>query len=141
MNAQTYLADKSRTWELFDQKVSQHYDTLSDVISFGLYRGWRKALTRELPAASDLKILDLATGTGAIPLSILDNCGEKVSRIVGVDLSREMMAVFESRLQGHPQAHKVSTEYGDATALTQSEGQFDVVTMGCGIRNVGDHQN
>ena len=34
-NVQAYLADKSKTWELFDEQVSRHYDTLSDVISLG----------------------------------------------------------------------------------------------------------
>ncbi len=86
-----------------------------------------------------LKVLDLATGTGAIPLSILDNCGDRISEIVGIDLSAEMLEVFSERLQGRDDANKVTIQRGDATALDLEDGQFDVVTMGCGIRNVSDH--
>ena len=139
MSVQAYLADKSKTWEMFDEKVSQNYDLLSHVISLGLYRGWYKELTRELPQGESLRILDLATGTGAIPFAIMDACGERVSEIVGVDLSSEMLGVFGDRLAMKPYAEKVSYQCGDATALTLEEGQFDVVTMGCGIRNVSDH--
>ena len=139
MNVQSYLLDKSKSWELFDNQVAKHYDVLSDVISLGLYPSWRRALTRELPKGGNLKILDLATGTGAIPFSIMNECSDQVAEIVGVDLSEEMLSVFGSRLEGHPYASKVRYQQGDATALNLEEGQFDVVTMACGIRNVADH--
>ena len=138
MSVQTYLKDKSRTWELFDAKVSRHYDRLSDIISLGLFRQWRKALTGYLPAGRSLKVLDLATGTGAIALSILDACGERVESIVGLDLSEDMMDIFRQQLKGHPQGAKVSLVQGDATALPFEDGSFDAITMSCGLRNVGD---
>ena len=90
--------------KMFDPKVSKHYDLLSDVISLGLYRGWYRALTRELPEGEDLRVLDLATGTGAIPLSILDASGERISEIVGIDLSTDMLAVFAQRAAGRADA-------------------------------------
>ena len=139
MDAQVYLNDKSKTWELFDQQVSKHYDRISDLISFGLYKGWRKALAKQLPQRSGLNILDLATGTGAIPLSMLAHAGDQIERIVGVDLSEDMMDIFRERLTGHARADDVEVVYGDATALELEPAQFDVVTMGCGIRNVSDH--
>lgn len=137
-NVQAYLADKSKTWELFDEKVSKHYDTLSDVISLGLYRKWYREIADYLPEGKDLKILDLATGTGSIPFAIMSKCPERIAEIVGIDLSSEMLAVFGKRLEGKAYADKIRYEYGDATALTLDEAQFDVVTMGCGIRNVSD---
>ena len=139
MSVQTYLNDKSRSWELFDSKVSQHYDQLSDVISFGLFRRWRQSLVRHLPAGDELEILDLATGTGAIPLSMLQTCSDRIRTIVGVDLSEDMLDIFRARLEGHQHAHKVNLQYADATALTFEDDSFDAATMSCGLRNVGDH--
>ena len=66
MNVEQHLMDKSKTWTMFDKKVSKHYDVLSKVISLGLYGGWRKELAKQLPEKDNLVILDLATGTGAI---------------------------------------------------------------------------
>jgi demethylmenaquinone methyltransferase/2-methoxy-6-polyprenyl-1,4-benzoquinol methylase len=139
MAVQTYLNDKSRSWELFDSKVSRHYDQLSDVISLGLFRRWRQTLVRHLPAGSELNILDLATGTGAIPLSMLKGASDRISTIVGVDLSKDMLAIFRSRIEGHPDAHKLNLQYGDATNLSFEADSFDAATMSCGLRNVGDH--
>lgn len=138
INVQSYLSDKSKTWELFDEKVSRHYDFLSDVISLGLYRRWYKAIAEYLPSGDSLKVLDLATGTGSIPIAIMETCEERVSEIVGIDLSSEMLAVFGERIADKSYFPKVRYEHGDATALKMRGGKFDVVTMGCGIRNVSD---
>ena len=139
MSVQTFLDDKSRTWELFDAKVSKHYDRISDVISLGLFRRWRKALTQQLPAGESLDILDLATGTGAIPFSLLEGAASRINSIVGVDLSEEMMDVFRASAEGHPHAAKLDIQYGDATKLSLDDSSFDAVTMSCGLRNVSDH--
>ena len=91
-----------------------------------------------LPEGDSLKILTFATGTGSIPLAIMSKCPDRIAEIVGIDLSSEMLAVFGERLKDKPYSDKIRYEHGDATALTLEEGQFDVVTMGCGIRNVSD---
>ena len=139
MQIQDYLNDKSKSWQLFDQEVSTHYDKISDIISFRLYRRWCRALAKALPNKDTLKILDLATGTGAIPTAIHNVRFHNQDQILGVDLSTEMIDIFKQKCQ-HNQAlaDKVELQRGDATQLELADHSFDVVTMACGIRNVND---
>ena len=138
MTVESIINDKSKSWTLFDKRVSKHYDLLSKVISLGLYGGWRKKLADELPEGNDLQILDLATGTGAIPLSIMKNCGDRVGKITGVDMSQEMLNIFGETLASSPHANTIRFQRGDATDLPFEGNEFDAVTMACGIRNVAD---
>ena len=137
-NVKEILDDKSQSWSIFDGQVSKAYDLVSDVISLGLYRRWCTGLAKEIPHDQSLQILDLATGTGKIPLAIHKRAAPTKHQFVGVDLSQEMLQIFESKLKTHPLADSITLKHGDATKLEEPEGQYDVVTMACGLRNVGD---
>lgn len=139
MQIQEYLNDKSKTWEMFDREVSTHYDRVADLISLRLYRRWCTSLAHALPQNKSLKILDLATGTGAIPIAIHQVRPKYDDRITGVDLSAEMMEIFRSKCEKDQLlSKKVELQQGDATQLTFDDHHFDAVTMACGIRNVCD---
>ena len=139
MQIQEYLNDKSKTWQLFDREVSTHYDRVADLISLRLYRRWCNALAKALPQNQSLHILDLATGTGAIPIAIDQVRSTHDDQIMGVDLSNEMLDIFRTKLEKNAQLNqKVELQHGDATQLNFEADQFDVVTMACGIRNVSD---
>ena len=140
VNVEKVLNDKSLSWSIFDAQVSKAYDLVSDVISLGLYRRWCKGLAKELSSDQGLHILDLATGTGLIPLSIHNANPQAQHHYVGVDLSQEMLEIFEKKLNHHPLASSIELKYGDATQLEEADQSYDVVTMACGLRNVGDTQ-
>ena len=140
MDAQKILNDKSQTWSIFDRKVSKYYDFVSDLISLRLYRRWCTGLANALPKDKNLHILDLATGTGIIPLTIHQECKGLEHKYTCVDLSEEMLAVFRDKVKGKEIESALDIQYGDATALKHEENLFDAVTMACGIRNVGDTQ-
>ena len=140
MNAHEVLADKSKSWEIFDRRVSRSYDFVSDLISLRLYRAWCKALAKALPDQASLQVLDLASGTGIIPFTIHEARRSRGDHFTCVDLSDEMLEVFREKASGHPIEPHVELVTGDATSLEMSEGHFDVVTMACGLRNVGDTQ-
>jgi demethylmenaquinone methyltransferase/2-methoxy-6-polyprenyl-1,4-benzoquinol methylase len=138
MNVQKILNDKSLSWSIFDQKVSKSYDFVSDLISLRLYRGWCRGLARSLPKREQLQILDLASGTGIIPLTTLAELPDAGHQFTCVDLSEEMLNIFRDKVKGAPIESSLDIRLGDATALELDEGHFDAVTMACGIRNVGD---
>lgn len=139
INAQEVLADKSKSWEIFDRKVSRSYDLVSDLISLRLYRSWCRALAKALPEQEGLKVLDLASGTGIIPFTIYEQRSEQ-AHFTCVDLSEEMLEVFRAKARGHSIEAHIELVLGDATDLSMEDGSFDVVTMACGLRNVGDTQ-
>ena len=138
MDVQKLLNDKTNTWLIFDRKVSRRYDFVSDLISLRLYRQWCGALAKAIPKAADLKILDLASGTGLIPLAIHKEHRSDQYSYTCVDLSEEMLSIFEDKLRGHALEDQVQLVREDATKLSLTNDSYDVVTMACGIRNVGD---
>lgn len=140
LSAREVLDNKSKSWEIFDHKVSNSYDFVSDLISLRLYRSWCRALAKRLPEGRSVEILDLASGTGIIPLTIEAVRPELDARYTCVDLSAEMLSVFERKTEGKAIHNRLKLITGDATQLTMSESSIDVVTMACGLRNVGDTQ-
>jgi demethylmenaquinone methyltransferase/2-methoxy-6-polyprenyl-1,4-benzoquinol methylase len=138
VDVKTILNDKSKSWSIFDAQVSKAYDFVSDLISLGLYRRWCTGLAKAIPSDRPLHILDLATGTGLIPLAIYKQAPQAMHTYVGVDLSTEMLSIFEKKLKHHPLSESIQLQHGDATQLDNLEESYDVVTMACGLRNVGN---
>lgn len=116
--------------QMFDQ-ISSVYDRTNRFLSFGLDRRWRRALAALLPKRNDLKLLDIATGTGEQISSFLQK-GILFDSIIGIDPSQEMLKIARKKL---PQ---VSFECCFAESLPFSDQTFDVCTISFGIRNVQD---
>lgn len=80
-----------------------------------------------LAAAGDANIddlLDLGTGTGRV----LEVFGERIRRGIGVDSSREMLAVARSKLSSVRLGH-CQVRHGDIYQLELPAGSMDVVTI------------
>jgi ubiquinone/menaquinone biosynthesis C-methylase UbiE len=81
-----------------------------------------RAIQKLLPRRKVRDLLDLGTGTGRM----LQLCGSSVERAVGVDLSREMLAVARANLDG--QAYRnCSLRRAPAERLPFGNASFDVV--------------
>ena len=70
-------------------------------------------------------ILEVATGTGRLPLALLRQW-DFHGRVVGLDLSRKMLSVARHRTAA--QLHRVGLIREDALALPFPDGCFDAVT-------------
>ena len=68
--------------------------------------------------------LDIGTGTGRI----LELFGEKVERGVGIDLSREMLALARANLE-RAGRHNCQVRHGDMYKLPVPSGSFDAVAI------------
>jgi demethylmenaquinone methyltransferase / 2-methoxy-6-polyprenyl-1,4-benzoquinol methylase len=110
---------------LFDG-VAPSYGSPAEVMSFGQYGRWRRALVRKLaPSGNDI-VLDVATGTGLIARDIIRASG---ARVVGVDQSEGMLA------NGSSGAVRAAA---DANGLPFGNGRFDVVVFSYLFRYVAD---
>ncbi len=69
--------------------------------------------------------LDVATGTGRLPFVLLEQPTFQ-GRIVGVDLSRKMLAVAAGKLKAYP--NRVSLLHNPAEHLPFPDNTFDLVT-------------
>ncbi|WP_349827294.1 demethylmenaquinone methyltransferase [Brevibacterium litoralis] len=118
---------KDAVAQMFDD-VARKYDVMNDVLSLGQVRRWRRVVTDAVDTRPGERVLDLAAGTGTSSLEYLQAGAE----VVAGDISEGMLE------QGRRQYPEVDFRYADAMDLPFAEGEFDVVTISFGLRNVHD---
>jgi len=114
------------------RRVAPRYDLLTRLLSFGSDRKWKEELVALLPPPREGgRILDLATGTGELP--ILVRRAGRTEPIVALDRNREMLERARAKGIG-PGSEGVSFVVGDLNSLPVAENAFDAVLMGYGLR-------
>ena len=116
--------------ELFDD-VSNKYDLMNDLMSFGLHRIWKKSLIRNLKNEKANKILDLAGGTGDISRAIAKKFID--SKVYLYDLSLKM--ILHGRNFKKPRLKNLFLLNGSADQLAFKDSSIDVITIAFGLRN------
>ena len=127
--------------------IAARYDLLNDIQSLGLHRLWKQRLIRLSKVTRGSKALDVCCGTGDIALRL----AQQGALVTGLDFSEPMLAVARQRAQrasletrqAGRGAERESSELmhflqGDAMQLPFQDCQFDVVTVGYGLRNLKD---
>lgn len=127
---------KKEVWKMFD-KISSRYDLINHLFSFGIDKYWRRTLIRHLPKGDDIRLLDLATGTGDQLITIVKRA-KQVQTALGLDMSREMIRHGQRKIIDKPYAHQITLMEGDATEVNLQSETVECVTMSFGIRNVTD---
>jgi len=127
---------RTEAWRMFD-RIAHRYDFLNRVLSMRRDVAWRKHLSELLPPRDDLRVLDLATGTGDVLLALRTDSAS-VRSGVGVDMSGKMLAIGKQKFEDTGHATALRMVRGDATSLAIAGEQFDVATISFGIRNVVD---
>lgn len=127
------MTDPSRedVWKMFD-RISPTYDKTNRIVSFGMDQRWRKKVAEFLPPHKNLKILDLATGTGDQALALIKSQAS-IQSITGIDLSFEMLEIAKRKIPS-----KMEFIRADAEKLPFKPMSFDAATFSFGIRNVTD---
>jgi demethylmenaquinone methyltransferase/2-methoxy-6-polyprenyl-1,4-benzoquinol methylase len=120
---------------MFD-KIAARYDAMNRVLSFGLDRGWRRRTVRALALGDRPRVLDLATGTGDLAVDIARFHPD--ATVIGLDPSRQMLAIAQQKLATRRLADRVTLVRGDAQHLPYRDGELDAATIAFGIRNVPD---
>lgn len=118
----TYLGPRVVAWT-YDQ-VARRYDAIKRFSPCD--ERWFVAgpLLRALAGVDRPLLLDVATGTGRLPLALLREHFQ--GQIVGLDLSLGMLRQARVKLQ--PYGEQVSLVWQDAGRLPFAEGAFDAVT-------------
>jgi demethylmenaquinone methyltransferase/2-methoxy-6-polyprenyl-1,4-benzoquinol methylase len=127
---------KSNSPRLFNA-ISLRYDLLNSVLSFGQHIRWRRCLARFLPPGKNLKVLDLATGTADVAITLV-RFSAAVSEVIGIDLAENMLAIGREKVERAGLSGRIRLERADALALTFKDASFDAVTVAFGLRNMPD---
>ncbi|MEE9596024.1 MAG: metalloregulator ArsR/SmtB family transcription factor [Acidiferrobacterales bacterium] len=109
--AATYFRENAAKWD----RIRSLYVAESDV---------ERAMLKALSDDTVEDLLDLGTGTGRI----LQVFAAKTKRGLGIDLSREMLAVARANLEGANLQH-CQVRHGDIYNLSAPTGSMDVVTI------------
>lgn len=125
------LAKKEQVEKMFDG-IASRYDLLNRVLSFRIDVLWRRRVIEILNQFKPRRILDVATGTAdlAIALSAL-----QPEQVVGLDLSAQMLAVGQEKVNARRLNQKIQLVKGDSEALPFEPETFDAVTVAFGVRN------
>ena len=122
--------------QMFD-RIAHRYDLANRVLSMGTDIGWRKRMARDLPAREEMKLLDMATGTGDVLLA-MHRMNTRVRSGVGMDVSANMLAIGRDKIEDRGLTAAFRMVRADATCIGAKDDAFDAVTISFGIRNVPD---
>jgi len=120
-------------------RIAPRYDLLNHLLSFGQDFFWRRKVAKYLNSSRNgkLEILDLATGTGDLLISLFRE-NPKITKAVGLDISENMLAICREKINSHKLTEHISLIQADVAAIPFPENSFDVVTIAFGIRNTAD---
>ena len=106
------------------------YDRYAALLSFGQDPRWRRFLVSRIVAGPGDRVLDVATGTGAVARELIRRHG---CTVVGLDQSPEMLAEARRRL-----GDDVELVEGRAEELPFADAFFDALTFTYLLRYVDD---
>ena len=122
--------------EVFDS-VADSYDLMNDLMSLGVHRIWKRDFAANSGVSLGDRVLDLAGGTGDIATLLSKRVGAN-GRVVLSDINEAMLNVGRQRLEDQGIVGNVSYAIANAEHLPFDSGEFDVVTIAFGLRNVTD---
>lgn len=127
------MNEKQNIGSLFD-RIAKTYDGLNHGLSLNIDRFWRRKTVSMMQAHEH--VLDVAIGTADLTIEMLRR--RKAQRVTGLDLSREMMAIGEEKVERMKAKEQVSFIYGNAQEMPFEKESFDAVTCAFGCRNFSD---
>ena len=115
--------------------IAMRYDLVNDIQSAGLHRLWKRKMARLVALGESEQALDVCCGTGDLIVRLAKGGG----RVGGVDMNGAMLNVARRRLAKRNIAQSRLYQ-ADALQLPFGDGQFDVVTIAYGLRNLADYK-
>lgn len=121
--------------DMFD-RIAPTYDLLNHILSLCIDVRWRRKTLSRLEIGGGDLILDIATGTGDLAMLALGE--NRDCRVVGIDLSGEMLRLAVKKKAGKGYDGRYFPVEGDACNMPLKEGTFDHAMVAFGIRNMSD---
>jgi demethylmenaquinone methyltransferase/2-methoxy-6-polyprenyl-1,4-benzoquinol methylase len=122
---------KKQVEQMFDN-ISDNYDGLNRIISFGIDLKWRRKVIEMVKKTNPKYILDVATGTGDLAIALADSDAKK---IIGLDISAGMLQVGKDKIQKKKLNKRIEMIQADSENLPYPDHTFDAITVAFGVRN------
>tara|TARA_B100001094_G_scaffold150691_1_gene145813 strand:+ start:72 stop:752 length:681 start_codon:yes stop_codon:yes gene_type:complete len=108
--------------------IAKKYVITNHILSLGIDILWRRKVAKVVSKKKPNRILDLATGSGDLALEIEKKSSN--SEIICSDFCAPMLEIAESR--------GLKTVLADAMSLPFNDQDFDLISVGFGLRNMAD---
>ena len=128
---QSTLGKKQQIAKMFDT-ISNEYDNLNRVISFGIDIKWREKVVNIISKKKPNNVLDIATGTGDLAINLTQT---NASEIIGLDISKGMLEVAHEKILKKQLDKTIKMVVGDSENLPFDDNSFDAITVAFGVRN------
>ena len=137
MEIPTKFIDKAKFVLSIFTDVETEYDFLLHLMTLTLDSKWRKRLLSRIDFSSEVKILDLACGTGLVTFEVAHSTATP-QLVVGLDLSPAMLRI--ARRNELRKGESCSIEFVRAAGefLPFRSELFDYITVGLAFRNFAD---
>ncbi|MBD98175.1 MAG: ubiquinone/menaquinone biosynthesis methyltransferase [Candidatus Marinamargulisbacteria bacterium] len=132
------IPDKSEIPAVFNE-ISAKYDRINRLLSGYQDVLWRWKLARTIRNRTPDLILDLATGTADVLISLATH-GIQFKHGIGLDPAVDMLAIGNQKLKTRHLSTRIELKTGVATAIPLTANSVDVITLSFGIRNVPDYE-
>jgi demethylmenaquinone methyltransferase/2-methoxy-6-polyprenyl-1,4-benzoquinol methylase len=116
--------------------VANKYDLMNDCMTFGIHRYWKNKLVEQIQPYQQLKILDVATGTGDIAMAIHSKYYQ--AQITACDPNEDMLSLAIKKATNKKILDRIKYTACPAEDLPFDDNSFDYYTICFGIRNVTD---
>ena len=126
---------KTQVSKMFDN-IAPYYDFLNRLLTLRIDVLWRKKAISLLKESQPKRILDVATGTADVAIMMSKQLNAE--EIIGMDISKEMLAVGQKKIEKKGLENHIKLEYGDSENLSYTDNSFDAVTVAFGVRNFED---
>lgn len=123
---------KQQVEEMFDN-IAHRYDFLNHLLSAGIDNLWRRKAIKHIGKYNPKLVMDMATGTGDFAIDTVERL--PVEKVVGFDLSEEMLAIGRKKSAKKSLENKIEYVKGDSEKMQYSDNTFDAMTAGFGVRN------
>lgn len=123
---------KDQVRSMFDA-VAWRYDMLNRVLSLGIDIGWRRKLIRQLAAYRPQYVMDMATGTADLAIMAAKKMSD--TRITGIDLSENMIAIGNEKIGKAGLGDRITLKIGDSEDIREPDASFDGAMVAFGVRN------
>ncbi len=123
---------KSQVEKMFDN-IASSYDFNNKILSLGIDKLWRKKLVTTIKKENPRFVLDVATGTADVAISLVQNIPDL--KVVGIDISAGMLKKGEEKLQILKLNNQIELRQEDSENLSFESNGFDAVTVAFGVRN------
>jgi demethylmenaquinone methyltransferase / 2-methoxy-6-polyprenyl-1,4-benzoquinol methylase len=113
------------------------YDRLAELLSFGQNGRWRRAMVGRIGARPGRLVLDVASGTAGVAISLARSTNASV---VGIDLTEQMLSRGQRNVAAAGLGDRIALTAGRAEQLPFPDATFDALTFTYLLRYVDDPQ-